>query len=445
MSTSARGDAFEEEIYEFFHEKISADDFYFRKECCKLFRKKRYFSRDRQDEIEFDVVVEVYSIGDDRPSILFIVECKNYNHAVPVNDAEEFFQKIQQISGANVKAVIASPATFQSGTVAFSQSKGIALMQYLGAEQAKWHLARHARGWTRPREYDKSRMLSVLQLGSDTINGYDEIRALVEDNAASTINRMVHYMVRDVVGSLNGAKQIVNTSRRHVLKRLPFKSKADIECVAESALLNAVYKNGAVPLERICVNLRETRGLLVERNVLRPAHLHVGILGRLFFAPPRITTFQGSDGNSGRERFTLAHEIGHLLLGHGDFLAHDSVDQFDGLYSQSAKSGSRLIDRMEWQANHFSSCLLMPKATFKSSFFLVIQGLNLQNRGFGSLYVDDQRCNVDNLYYVLSALAEFFEVSRTAAEIRLKQLGLLNDKRSQPQHASQFVNFSATR
>ncbi len=381
MNTSARGDSFEEQIYDFFQEKISADDFYFRKECCKLFRKKRYFSRDRQDEIEFDVVVEVYSEGDDRPSILFIVECKNYSHSVPVNDAEEFFQKIQQISGANVKAVIASPATFQSGTVAFSQSKGIGLMQYLGVEQAKWHLARHARSWVRPREYDKRQMLSILQQGSVAINDYDEIRGLVEDNASSTINRMMHCMTRDFVGSSKRRKQIVNTSRR-ALKRLPFKSNADVERTSESILRDVEYKTGAVSLEKICTNLSETRGLLVERHVARPTHLHEGILGRIFFNPARITTFRGTDENDGRERFTLAHEIGHLLLGHGDFLAHDSVDRFDGLYSYSSNSGSRLIDRMEWQANHFSSCLLMPKAAFKSSFFFVLQRLNLQNRAY---------------------------------------------------------------
>ncbi|MGL5001879.1 MAG: ImmA/IrrE family metallo-endopeptidase, partial [Casimicrobium sp.] len=120
MSTRALGDAFEVEIYEFLREKISAGDFYFKSESCKVFRKKRYFSRDRQGEIEFDVVVEVYLPEQDKPSILFIVECKNYSHAVPVDDAEEFFQKIQQISGANVKGVIASPGTFQSGTITFS-------------------------------------------------------------------------------------------------------------------------------------------------------------------------------------------------------------------------------------------------------------------------------------------------------------------------------------
>jgi Zn-dependent peptidase ImmA (M78 family) len=285
-------------------------------------------------------------------------------------------------------------------------------------------------------------MLSILQQGSNA-NDYDEIRGLVEGNGVSTINKMMHYMVRDILNSSKDGKLIVNVLRRPALKRLPYRSKADIERIAELLLRDAEYKAGVVPLEKICAILKETQGLLVERHTLRPVHLHTGILGRIYFSPPRITTFQDSRVNEGRERFTLAHEIGHLLLGHGDFLAHDSVDQFDGQDSYSSDSGNRLINRMEWQANHFSSCLLMPKATFKSNFFSVLERLGLQNRGFGALYVDDQRCNKDNLYYVLSALAELFEVSKFAAEIRLKQLELLRDQRSQPQHVSRFVSLSA--
>ena len=42
-----------------------------------------------------------------------LIECKNYSHAVPVDYAEEFFAKVQQVAAANVKAVIASTASFQ--------------------------------------------------------------------------------------------------------------------------------------------------------------------------------------------------------------------------------------------------------------------------------------------------------------------------------------------
>ncbi len=368
MNSTTRGNAFEVEVFEFFREKISTDDFYFKRESCKVFRKKSYFSRDRQAEIEFDVVVEVYMPEQDKPSILFIVECKNYSHAVPVNDAEEFFQKTQQISGANIKAVIASPGTFQSGTVTFSQSKGMALMQYLGARNAKWHLSRQARGWTTPKTYNRVSMLIILQQGSDQ-NDYDEVRALVDDQGVSTINRLVHCLVSTVPLSSADRMLMVSDSKRKSLQRLPYRSRTDIERMTWSTLSDANYSADAVPIEVICGNLRETHGLVVDRQAVRPRELHADLLGRIFFDPPRITTFRGSGGDYRRERFTLAHEIGHLLLGHGDFLTHDSVDQTDGLDGVATSTGSMLIDRMEWQANHFAACLLMPKAVFESTFF----------------------------------------------------------------------------
>jgi hypothetical protein len=78
----------------------------------------------------------------------------------------------------------------------------------------------------------------------------------------------------------------------------------------------------------------------------------------------------------------------------------------------------------------------MPRGIFKQDFFTALTQLNLVNRGFGSLYVDDQACNLDNLDAVLVKLAKWYEVSKIAAEIRLKHLNLLNDRRSTPAHIS---------
>jgi IrrE N-terminal-like domain len=66
----------------------------------------------------------------------------------------------------------------------------------------------------------------------------------------------------------------------------------------------------------------------------------------------------------GRYRFTVSHEIGHWRL-HRDQLA--SADHPD-LFEESAKAGvvicrsSQAKERVEWQADYFASCLLMPRA-----------------------------------------------------------------------------------
>lgn len=58
-----------------------------------------------------------------------------------------------------------------------------------------------------------------------------------------------------------------------------------------------------------------------------------------------------NDGQSLRDRFTLAHELGHLFLGH--------VDQYETLYRRGA-------NELEYAANEFAADLLMPKDVFNT-------------------------------------------------------------------------------
>ena len=71
----------------------------------------------------------------------------------------------------------------------------------------------------------------------------------------------------------------------------------------------------------------------------------------------------------------------------------------------------------------------MPKNSFINSFRFLLKRLNLLNRGHGALYVDNQRENLNNYFYVTSQLMSIFNISREAVEIRLKRFKLLNDAR----------------
>lgn len=94
FSTLSKGNMLERRIFELFRTEIDADRFWARKECCKVYWKKGYFSRDRGSDIVFDVAVEVYLPGAQDYSLLVLIECKNYQHSVPVDDVEEFFTKV---------------------------------------------------------------------------------------------------------------------------------------------------------------------------------------------------------------------------------------------------------------------------------------------------------------------------------------------------------------
>lgn len=88
-----------------------------------------------------------------------------------------------------------------------------------------------------------------------------------------------------------------------------------------------------------------------------------------------------------RDRFTLAHELGHYFL-------HYLYPEREG--TASFNRGSR--NRAETEANVFASSLLMPERAFKQAH--------------------------ERYYPDLHALARAFDVSPAAAEVRCQVLGL---------------------
>jgi len=104
----------------------------------------------------------------------------------------------------------------------------------------------------------------------------------------------------------------------------------------------------------------------------------------------------------GRKRFTIAHELGHLLL-HGTEDFH--VDKGFQVYKRDARS-TEGSDRSEIEANLFAAELLMP-VTF------VVE--DLREREAIDLSKDDE----------LERLAKRYHVSPQAMTFRLANLGYL--------------------
>jgi Zn-dependent peptidase ImmA (M78 family) len=105
-----------------------------------------------------------------------------------------------------------------------------------------------------------------------------------------------------------------------------------------------------------------------------------------------------------RRRFTIAHEIGHFVLGH-QFRGGEHVHVDKGNFiSQRGPRSSAGIDPMEIEANQFAASLLMPSKLVRQ---------HAVDRGLPLLDSD------------VSALAKLFKVSEQAMTIRLSSLGLL--------------------
>lgn len=102
-----------------------------------------------------------------------------------------------------------------------------------------------------------------------------------------------------------------------------------------------------------------------------------------------------------RQRFTLAHELGHLVLHKAAITKEIHVDKgFPMLMRDSMSSAG--VDEMEIEANHFAAEILMPASFLAKS---------LEGQSFD---IDDDA--------VVSALAKEYKVSVSAMRFRLGNL-----------------------
>ncbi len=101
-----------------------------------------------------------------------------------------------------------------------------------------------------------------------------------------------------------------------------------------------------------------------------------------------------------RQRFTIAHELGHYLLSDKTGVIIDQAIYFRDSRSQEAADYDEIV------ANTFAAELLMPTPFVKSAISRIISGGRLNAR-------DD----------LIKMLADDFNVSTTAMSIKLQNLG----------------------
>jgi hypothetical protein len=211
---------------------------------------------------------------------------------------------------------------------------------------------------------------------------------------------------------------------------VPFLEKADLEARALGVLKQIGYERGAVDLDAICAHEQNISGLTVLRVPTQSdLSRRRAILGAITFQPPTIELFDQPSPHIGRERFTLAHELAHWFLDHQAYLVREFCEGADIDAYRVGEVADSDIDRLEFQANFFAGCLLMPRQTILEVFFDTMRILQIQDRGFGQLYVDDQSVNIRNYQMSVGRIANELRVSRKACSMRLVEMGLLFDDR----------------
>jgi Zn-dependent peptidase ImmA (M78 family) len=174
-------------------------------------------------------------------------------------------------------------------------------------------------------------------------------------------------------------------------------NKKMIEKKAETLIKNYQVKEIPTPLDE----LAEKLGIKIQFQEFED-----NISGFLFREGSKNIIGVNKNQPETRQRFTIAHEIGHFILHKGN-LVH--VDKKYRVNFRNENS-STAVDFEEIEANTFAASLLMPEKEVKKIVKRKLSdGIDLQD--------SDE----------LKKIADYFEVSLQALIIRLIRLGIIDE------------------
>ena len=138
--------------------------------------------------------------------------------------------------------------------------------------------------------------------------------------------------------------------------------------------------------------------------------------------------------NDNRFNFVLGHEFGHIVL-------HRTVDIKRTGYEEQELvdteidlvSGKKILicsrDWLEWQANRFSSAILMPRATVCSEVRKIQTQIGI-TKNLGCIILENNDYSIKDYKAVRRQLETTYVVNSTNVECRLKDLAILIDRRN---------------
>ena len=110
--------------------------------------------------------------------------------------------------------------------------------------------------------------------------------------------------------------------------------------------------NAPIPVEKIARSLGAR---------LRFSPLDDELSGMIYVKADTPIIGVNSQHHPNRRRFTIAHEIGHLVLHRAEIIDHVHVDKRFPVLMRNANSATG-TERMEIEANQFAAELLMPSS-----------------------------------------------------------------------------------
>lgn len=426
MNTVEKGDLFEARAFVLAQKLVNDGNIPLLQQYCIFRQKPSYYSQNRKGDIEFDISIEVMPKGAPTYHLLYLIECKDYKHKVPVNKIEEFKAKVDQVSGKNVKGVFISTSGFQKGAYDFAESNGIMLIHVQDNDTPEILLHNAKNNWQR----------DTSILWSDQVKNYSSCN---DDCLNIDWDKEIENIFIHIFGPSTDKQAYLPSSEP--LKKL---SKGIIQSIIKR-ILNAFNPNilkGISQLEpqKFLEHIHDTYGIQIVNDIGISAiqglqvKAYCSLKTKKIFIDPKLR-------NEDNFLFVCMHEIAHIVLHSNINLIQEDYDAMEmSKYNELTKKHDLLNDKhwIEWQANYFASALLMPKEALYIQLY-IWQKSNGINRA-GKVYLDNQPRNKLDYKRMTEKLSSFFNVSRAILKYRMDELNLIQYSSTNPVNWKSIIN-----
>jgi len=420
MNTFKKGDAFEARSYRVIDRALHNLKLGVIPECCRVFAKKGYYSKDRESNIIFDLSIEVWLPGALNYSWLLLFECKDLNHNVPVDDLEEFKNKVSQVSRA-AKLVFLSTTPLSRGAMTFAQNNQFTVIQVDEKDNDTVILY-------------NSKKKPDLSTDTDFLSIQEELRELSEiqsflfsdlKNKDFNWNELLEkFLKHALAGNLNeegtGETPIIGLERLSSKHIVHMTSR-----ILDDFDPNIQKHYFALNLDSFISYLKDRYGLtvIIDQTI---SDQKGRVIKGLIDLKNKTIAIDRSIAEGERFAFVLLHEVAHYFLHTGLQMNQQTYDNLSDSDYNAAIGNHELVNErhwMEWQANHFAACILMPEWVVK--FRLIVFQTTNYIRNKGSIYVDAAPENIQLFKVTIDNLATYFGVSFSVMEYRMADLGII--------------------
>lgn len=402
INTTKIGDKFENKSLGIIKKVIEEEQLGHLTNHIKIFQKKEYYSSLRKKKIKFDLTIEVWPPGANRFVMLYIIECKDYETRVPVSKVEDFHSKILQVAGVNVKGIFISNSPLQEGGFNIAESVGMMVIQ--GESSNDYKIILHK----------KSRQANA-----------NKIPFIIETFDDSQIDIGVQQLEKLIDKKILAAFKIISNDSR-ISYGIDNLSKDDIKLIVDFEL-NKI--NDKILIDAIPITTKYIIDYLKDNYEIKFKYFddNTNLLGLCNIKENTIEVNKSLQGTR-RELFVIGHEFGHYILHSKLTIGNTLYDLFEDSQYNFRTGKHDLVNPkhwIEWQANYFSSSLVLPNAQFLVRVWKCQDSLN---RSRGEIYLDDQYDNIKDFNKLVSRLSYLFNVSKTTIIYRLKEMELINNQ-----------------